>query len=150
MARLPASRHNLFTAFQKHKACYETLQRQHDRCRRLILFYAVETGLKVYLMDRINKHTFDELLQHHEYHYLNNNGHDIMKMLKSINLLGQFELKTCKCKKDIPVEPHQYHQMWRYGLEIHNHMDEQRAEAELCKIMNYLYPILMNKRLKRS
>ena len=149
MARLSVSRHNLQKAFQKHKACYEALKDTHDRSRRLILFYAVETGLKVYLLDKIQKHTSDELFSHYDYRYLENNGHDISAMLKLANLPGQFVLKTLRCKSDMQVAPSQYHQLWRYGLELTDAADEKEAEITLYSVVVYLSPIITEKQIKR-
>ena len=66
MPRLPATRRNLQQAFDKHKACYDSLKDNYDRSRRLILFYAVETGLKVFLLDKIGKYSVEDLFHHHE------------------------------------------------------------------------------------
>jgi len=79
MAKLSASRQNLKTAFQKHKACYDFLQNNHDRSRRMVLFYAVETGLKVYLLDKIKKHNVEDLFQHQDYSHLKEMGMILIK-----------------------------------------------------------------------
>ena len=149
MARLSASRHNLQKAFHKHKACYEALKDTHNRSRRLILFYAVETGLKAYLLDKIQKRTSDDLFSHYDYRYLENNGHDISIMLKLAKLPGQFVLKTLRCKNDIQVAPSQYHQLWRYGLEPTDAADENEAETTLYSVVLHLSLIITQKQIKR-
>ena len=149
MAKLPATRQNLKTAFQKHKACYEFMQNHHDRSRRLVLFYAVESGLKVYLLDKIHKHSIEDLFQHQGYSYLQDNGHDIIKMLKSANLSGQYRLKVLHGDKNIQVEPHQYHQFWRYGLNSKNETEEQEVEKTLYHIAEFLSQNLTKKQIRR-
>jgi hypothetical protein len=150
MSRLPATRRNLQQAFDKHKACYDSLKGNHDRSRRLILFYAVETGLKVFLLDKIGKYSVEDLIHHHEYSYLKDNGHDIMRMLKSASIDGQYKLKTLQCENSIQVEPHQYHQLWRYGLDVANGSDEQHAESVLCGVVDFLSPEIAKKKKNRS
>ena len=150
MARLPVSRHNLQKAFQKHKACYEALKDTHNRSRRLILFYAVETGLKVYLLDKIQKHTSDDLFSHYDYKCLEKNGHDINIMLELAMLSGQFVLKTLRCKTGIQIAPSQYHQLWRYGLELADTADENEAETTLYNVVLHLSPIITEKKIMRS
>jgi len=150
MARLTATRHNLYKAFRKHKACYEALKPGHDQCRRLILFYAVEMGLKVYLLDKIRKHSTDDLFSHHEYIHLKNNSHDIREMLKLAKMQGQFTLKALKGKNNVSIAPSQYHQLWRYGLESIDAEDEKEAEMVLCDIISCLDQNVSSKQLKRS
>jgi len=150
MSRLPATRRNLQQAFEKHKACYDSLKGNHNRSRRLILFYAVETGLKVFLLDKIGKYSVEDLIQHHEYCYLKDNGHDIKRMLKWASIDGQYKLKTLRCEKSIQVEPNQYHQLWRYGLDTTNDADEQNTESVLCGIVEFLSPKIAKKKNNRS
>jgi len=149
MARLPTTRHNLHRAFHKHKACYEALRNDFDQSRRLILFYAVETGLKIFLMDRMLKGSVDSLISHQEYQYLYKNGHDIKWMLKKASMDSQFTLKAVKCKKNIYAEPQQFHEVWRYGLEIANDDDEQTIESTMRDIIEHLSQRISSTRTRK-
>jgi hypothetical protein len=68
---------------------------------------------------------------------LNATGHDIKQMLKSAIRCGQFVLTSFTAKNGQPVEPHQFHQLWRYGIEG-NAAKEADAEDKLKKIADWL------------
>jgi hypothetical protein len=139
MAQLVATKNELKQAFQKHYSLYKKLEpiNSHQLFRRLILFYAVEIGLKYYLLDIIKKNNTEELKQYHGYEYLSTNGHDIKQMLKSTKCGSQFTLASFTVKNGQQVEPYQFHQLWRYGI-VDNSTVEAEAEDKLKKIANWL------------
>jgi hypothetical protein len=96
--------------------------------RRLILFYAVETGLKYYLLGIIRKSNTDQLQDRYD-----DLGHNIKRMLHEAHCGGQFNLKDLKTERGQNVNPEQYHQLWRYGIKATRAKDENKAEDELKK-----------------
>jgi hypothetical protein len=78
VSQLCAPKNDLKRAFKKHYALYNALQpHDHQMTRRLILFYAVETGLKYHLYRYNKKSNTDELQERY-----NNIGHNIKRMLQ--------------------------------------------------------------------
>ena len=146
---LVASKRDLLKAFQKHKACYEALGGGFDRCRRMVLFYAVETGLKYYLLTKIQKNTTEELTQHRDFVDKVKNGHNIRGMLKWANMESQYKLASVRCKNGATAEPSQYHEIWRYGMDINDASDEERIEMVLCSVMEYLEGNILQNRVRR-
>jgi len=71
-------------------------------------------------------------------------------MLKFANLNGQYRLKVLLSEKNIQVEPHQYHQFWRYGLTTKNEADEQEVETTLLHIAEFLIQNIIKKQIKRG
>jgi hypothetical protein len=106
--------------------------------RRLILFYAVETGLKYHLLGIIRKSNTDELQMRY-----NNIGHNIKRMLQEAQYGGQFKLVGFSTEKKQTVVPEQFHQMWRYGIQAKKLDDENQAEHELKKIVEWLATLVI-------
>jgi hypothetical protein len=138
MAQLCAKKSDLKRAFIKHYELYNSLQpNHHQMTRKLILFYAIETGLKYYLLGIIHKSNTDELHQ-----YYDDIGHDIRRMLKEANRGGQFILEGFLTEGKQWAEPGQFHQMWRYGIRAKETGDENKAETVLKKIVEWLDSII--------
>jgi hypothetical protein len=108
--------------------------------RRLLLFYSVESGLKCFLLKKIRKNTTDELQSYHEYGYLKDHGHDIKFLIKSVNLEGQakYTLKHYSAVHGRQIEPEQFHQIWRYGIETGDDSFEEQSEAVLKNVALWL------------
>jgi hypothetical protein len=101
--------------------------------RRLILFYAVETGLKYHLLGIIRKSNTNELQSHYS-----NIGHNIRRMLQEAHCGRNFSLTGFLIDKKQRVDSEQFHQMWRYGIKAKKAKDENKAEDQLKKIAEWL------------
>jgi hypothetical protein len=141
MAQVSATQRELENAFKKHYNVYKKIDSTyHPMTRRLLLFYSVESGLKCLLLKKISKNTTDELQSYHEYDYLKGHGHDIKFLIKAVNLEGQakYTLKHCSALNGCQIEPEQFHQIWRYGIETGDDSFGDQSEAVLKNIALWL------------
>ena len=76
----------------------------------LLLFYAVECGLKAALLRRTNGRSTAELDPAMR-------SHSLRDLAKELRLDGQLVAKLTRCaRRDSgQVEPHELHEAWRYG-----------------------------------
>jgi hypothetical protein len=145
MAQLNATKKNLKHAFQEHFNLYKSLDTtKHQISRRLILFYAVEVGLKYYLLNKFFKKNTDDLEKYIDATHRYYNGHDIKSLLKYANCNGEFisRLGHFETEKKQQVEPYQFHQIWRYGIKARKENDEDNAENALKDIAQWLEPLI--------
>lgn len=105
----------------------------------LLLFYAIECGLKALIIKReVRKNTTDALFKHKEYgEKLRQDGHDIKYMLKILNNNSYRKLRTLQCKNFQGAPPKEYNQVWRYGIETEKEIESEIVE-ELEKIANWI------------
>lgn len=128
---IDVSKEEFMRGFHKHYSMYqESNQSKDSKC--LILFYAVECGLKGILMYRRNIHMYSKLNEEDKC------GHDIKKLLKKIGIESRYSLSNFRTKHGDRVGTKQYHEVWRYGVDIskedkNNQIDEQ-IEKELHNI----------------
>jgi hypothetical protein len=112
--------------------------------RRLLLFYAVESGLKCFLLGEIHKNTTDELQEYHEFSYLKEgSGHDINSLVKSAGIgdsrnYQMVHFSVPKKRPSVEIEPEELHQIWRYGIELGISEYEEQAEVILKNIAIWL------------
>ncbi|MDR3138625.1 MAG: hypothetical protein LBT95_03010 [Treponema sp.] len=141
MAQIPASRRELKNAFSKHYHVYNAMdQSYHPMTRRLLLFYAVESGLKCYLLKNIHKYMTSELYTYKQFNDLQEHGHDIRRLVKFAGISGQkdYQLGNLFMKNGDTIAPEQFHQLWRYGIESRVLENEDRIEVTLKNIADWL------------
>lgn len=107
---------------------------------RLLLFYAVECGLKAVWLKRQNRTLFEQ-------EDIDKTGHDLRKVLKDLNIGSSLSLP-----EDISLGPakrdnHQslprngkisiLHQAWRYGGKCKTPND-QDCEVQLLKVLDWI------------
>jgi hypothetical protein len=139
MAQIPVSQMELKNAFKKHYHVYSTIDSSYNPItRRLLLFYAVESGLKCYLLKRIHKNTTNELYAY--YKSVGLRGHDIRRLVKLVGIMGKdaYHLKRFVMADGNLVEPEQFHQVWRYGIKTESAKNEAQAESILKNIAVWL------------
>ena len=141
MARIPATKKELKNSFKHHYLVYQKIDENemlNSSTKRLILFYSVESGLKYFILNKIQKNTTKELENHPGYN--NPDGHDIREMMKfaGIGDHASFQLTSISSTKRGRIEPRQLHQIWRYGIEINNPDDENRSEKILHNVAVWL------------
>jgi hypothetical protein len=147
LAQIPATQGDLKNAFSKHFHVYKHLAiidpPYHPMTRRLLLFYAVESGLKYFLLGKIHKRTTDELQGYHEFNYLKEHGHDINNLVKSVGIGDSKNYQMVRFSvprkwPPIEIEPGELHQIWRYGIEMGVSKYEEQAETILKNIACWL------------
>ena len=133
-AIINVKRHELKNSFFEHYKNSEVAKGERKNSHRLLLFYAVECGLKVLLLMKISKNTTADIQEFKGigYKLSGKNGHNIKEILK---LLGftQFRLPSLNCKNGDFAACQEYNQIWRYGAECDTNV-ESRILEELDEI----------------
>jgi hypothetical protein len=116
---LNVKKHELRKIYKKHYNFYKAIDGSGFiySCR-LILFYAVECGLKFLLLESIRKNDTESLFKQSGFEILASNGHDIKEMLKLLKIEARFSLPRITCQDERYIEPRDFHLMWRYGIEL--------------------------------
>lgn len=107
---------------------------------RLLLFYAVECGLKAVWLKRTNKTLFTT-------NDITQTGHDLAKIMAKLSAGNQFKLpKNIQLKsvkepsggeKQRSCNTEGLHQVWRYGGTTQSPTDED-CEKQLEQVMNWI------------
>lgn len=112
---------------------------KYRKSGRLLLFYAVECGLKCYIMKNENLADYNAL-----HKYAENigrkeiAGHGIKEMLINCNLEGRYIVKDMPLEKGGRVSSGEFNQVWRYGAGVADEEAENKNEKVLRQIMEYL------------
>lgn len=130
---------NLKHASQKHYDLYmhHSSNNNHniDDSLRMVLFYAVECGLK-YLYINDTEHG-KASKKEYEGKMISIN-HNIRYLLRELNLKDQYSLpRNIKCEDKQSINFNNLHAEWRYGRKFHK-TENQRCEKALLKIMEYI------------
>jgi|HigsolmetaAR203D_1030402.scaffolds.fasta_scaffold06178_2 hypothetical protein len=137
---IPATRKELEKAFRKHLHAIRTVNEQHMNISyKLLLFYAVECGLKVLILKKIIGKTTDNILKHNELgpKLGGSRGHDLKVYLNFLNY-PRYKLQNLPCKNGTQASVKDYNQVWRYGIEIENQIVENEVVRELRKIAEWI------------
>jgi hypothetical protein len=111
-----------------------------NNAHRLLLFYAVECGLKAIIMKRQGKNRTDLCPN------VTNSGHDINKLLDYLSAGDSLKLprellmkmiKTNSEKEDRTCTTAQINQMWRYGGTVDSYGDPD-LEKQLISISEWI------------
>lgn len=131
----------MMRAWQKNFQAFQQGKQPKSNAHRLLLFYAVECGLKVALMKRLNATCTAECSQIIE------SQHDINKLLDHLKAGHQYKLPRSSYMKTIniygkqtlrEVTSGQINQMWRYGGQ--NVLGQKR----ITKIFCFIYRLFRN------
>lgn len=66
-------------------------------------------------------------------------GHNISAMIKALNPSDDFNLKKIYLKRGGSVLPKQFNELWRYGADVNDEREEERAENTLLKIAEWIH-----------
>ena len=143
MKQIPATINQLKKAFRFHYKVYKKIRNElnyEPMTKRLILFYSVESGLKHYLLKKIKKNTTDDFNGHLLYGNIYKHGHDLRMLIKyaKIGNAANYQLKPFISSQIGRIEPEQFHQIWRYGIETNNFEQEDKSEKVLQNIAHWL------------
>ncbi|HID99895.1 MAG TPA: hypothetical protein EYP59_06360 [Thiotrichaceae bacterium] len=125
---------------QNLHAISQVKEQYRTNAHRLLLFYAVECGLKVLIMKDKKQSRTDGLNP-------DILTHDINKLLKELRAKGDLILNRTqmepikksdrKSKDTRTVEPKYFNQMWRYGGKS-NGLSDKEIEEKLFKIVEWI------------
>ncbi|GAB7389204.1 hypothetical protein BSNK01_30420 [Bacillaceae bacterium] len=122
------SRKQLIKSFNRHLDVYRKGGLQRNPSHFLMLFYAVECGLKAKILGKIKKDSLKSFLQHEELrdYYSGKKGHDLNGLLgflkadrlaiPNVNLPG------------ICFKPEDIHIAWRYGFPVPREHEKELLE----------------------
>jgi len=138
---LNASKREFTSAFKKHIHVFKSVQPPHiNHTYKLILFYAIECGLKSIVLDRINGNGIEDLLSHQPLGLgRGTDGHNIKRLLQFLNYPCRLPHMICmsNINRNKNVPPHEYNQVWRYGIRVDPAIEEQ-VVTELKDIANWI------------
>lgn len=136
----------IFTDRELHRAWRENKKASFvinkTNAHRLLLFYAVECGLKAVLMKRESKNRTDLCAEKFEQAQHNiNRLLDFLGADSSLKLPSQLKMSTISKNRERKFPPGDINQMWRYGgkcegtddLNIKYDKDIEIKLLELCK-----------------
>ena len=137
--KINVTRREFQKSYENHYQLYRSTK-DSPKTRCLILFYAVECGLKSLILKQTGNNTYEQLEQ-----YCKTNtgkhlaGHDIRAMVKEVNPRNDFALRNIRLKnKGGSVPPKRFNELWRYGAEVDDCAEEEAAEKVLFKIAEWL------------
>lgn len=103
--------------------------------RRMLLFYAVECGAKYQYMERNNYRMYSEVPETYR-----NNKHDIKKLLKELGMESKCSFPIVQSKHNQNIEPGQYQEMWRYGVNCEDAEEKGKIiEENMRKALELLH-----------
>ena len=120
---------------QHYRAYKETDMMNSPDTRRLVLVYAVECGLKYWVMRKYNLRDFESLKEFKKGIY---STHDIKELSKEVEIESKFPLKNIRLQKGGVVEAKRYHEMWRYGIQPEDESQVTDAEKMLRGMAEWL------------
>ncbi|WP_435923505.1 hypothetical protein [Paenibacillus sp. DYY-L-2] len=134
---IPAKIHELKKTFFCHSSVYKSAT-EIRVSHKLLLFYAVECGLKVLLLKKIRKTTTEAFLEHSELkvRMSGKNGHNIKYMLQFLGY-SHFSLPNMECLNEKQASPSEYNQVWRYGIQNSQERDNE-IEQTLVEIVEWI------------
>lgn len=138
--RLNVTQKDFLNSFKAHYHTYKILP-DEEKCvrdKRLILFYAVECGLKYWIMKNKSLKDYRELCCYARREGFGDFGHNIKDMLKDRGMDREYILKDFKTSEGQRVKPGEMNQFWRYGLQADNLDIENKNVKMLNKIAAYL------------
>ncbi len=137
MSAIPFTDRELKRAWRELSAVAEANNRQNPH--RLLMFYAVECGLKAIWLKRHNKQVFNK-------QDIDKTGHDLRQLLKELKVGNELSLPQSLQLDPILQNGQQVprtgdisilHQAWRYGGHCKN-PDDNSCEMQLTNVLNWI------------
>lgn len=134
---LPFTRREIEKAWRQNLKVSEVENRENPQ--RLLLFYAVECGLKAVIMKRENLTRTDACDS------LSQFGHNINALLDHLRAGEELRLSKEVSMRQIKepttqrsVKSKEFNQMWRYGGETENKPSDADVEKQLLEIVKWI------------
>ncbi|MGR0481099.1 MAG: hypothetical protein ACTFAL_06745 [Candidatus Electronema sp. V4] len=138
---IPFTDREMERAWRENLSAFQEAQKMSNAVR-LLLFYAVECGLKAAIMRRKGAKRTDSCQEIGEYQ------HDINKLLDAVHVKGQLRLPriiqmcgiSCSrnSSKNRELNAGQINQMWRYGGSSFSTMTDAGIEEKLLQINEWI------------
>lgn len=139
MPQINITRSEFRKSFQNHYTMYQnTEDGMPERTRRLILFYAVECGLKSLILKNIGKNTYQEMQEYYALCGKKMHGHDLKEMTREVGIETAYPLKSIQLEGSRKIKPKQYNELWRYGAATQDEAEERREEKTLLRIADWI------------
>ncbi|CAK6466145.1 hypothetical protein KLEPA_00111 (plasmid) [Klebsiella pneumoniae] len=144
MAKIPFTNRELVRAWRSSLDVSKSEKRTNPH--RLLLFYAIECGLKATYLKQINKTVIDSDIAQQF-------SHDINKLCEKLSINSSFMLpqslrmKDCKVdNKDVTrkCSPSEINQIWRYGGTLDGVENDIFLEGKLEKLNEIIEKELTN------
>lgn len=131
--QIHVTRKEMENAYRNHKLVWESGKDIPNNSLKMILFYAVECGLKAYFMQKFNLERTDRTNQD------NISPSNYIHRVDSLCSKLDIKMKTHRVKNngEKPIEFWDLHQAWRYGKQLDNN-EENRCINEFQKILDEL------------
>lgn len=125
-------------SFSRHYATYKTIT-PANHSAYVLLFYAVECGLKSLIMKEERVFLFSKLSEDAK-----QCKHDVKKMLKILGIEASYHLETIKTNRDEVITSGHYNEYFRYGMECKSEelVKERIVIDELQKIADWIKTII--------
>lgn len=134
MAVVHVSCRELKRAYRYHVQAYQTCKTPTN-AHRLVLFYAIECGLKAILLQEAECQSTDQLPR------IVDLGHDLNKLLSELRAAKTLTLPdNIKIQAKTPRQPiaiSELHQIWRYGVKAADPLDDH-LEKGLLKVIDWI------------
>lgn len=132
-----AKRAELEKIFHVHYSVYRANIEGKNKAHRLLLFYAVECGLKCLILSREGANTTAFFEQHIRLGVLKGKkGHDIKYMLNYLNY-PNIVFPELLCGNNQIAKPRDYNQVWRYGIKV-DFSKEMEIEQKLAGVAEWI------------
>jgi len=120
-------------AFRNHKSVVDISGNLGCRTSKMVLFYAVECGLKALYMreNRLRRTDQENSLKESVFSF----KHDLNRLLVKMNM--NIKVPKAVAKDNSQIEPKEIHEAWRYGKEL-DKQKEQRCIERLKDILREL------------
>lgn len=140
MAKLDVSINEFRNSYKKHYELYKHGNRMVAvKSRRLLLFYSVECGLKCMPLQKIGKASYSDLQIYCKNKNGTFDGHNIKEMVKELGLDREYIIKRIQLKNaGGTVESRQFNELWRYGVESADELEEEKVEDTLVELAEYI------------
>ncbi len=139
---LNADQKDFQKAYRNNKATYRSIEKktENDMVRKMLIFYAVECGLKYMLMNKRGCLTHADVSEKMDDYEVRAMGtHDLRALLKALHNESSFKFPTniVTIHGDI-VQCGQFHEACRYNIGIVNPDDANLFENVLVSISEWI------------
>jgi len=138
--QLNVTRNELQKSYKNHYTLYKYGENTvSPKARRLLLFYAVECGLKSLILKNLGKNTYEELRMYSENNQIRIHGHDIKAMTREVGIDHIYSLKKIRLmNQGGNVSPERFNELWRYGVTVEDEEGEKNVEITLEDIAKWI------------
>lgn len=135
-----ADRQDYKRGYKKKFAHYKKLRSTENdtNCRRLLLVYAVECGLKFLLLRQWCEMNSELIRDENKKRIIGT--HDLRYLLRELGQQGNWRFDTFHTTHGDLVTAKEYHQMYRYGVRVQkdDELKEKNMEEKMMQIAEWI------------